>query len=144
MKSILPASLALVLAPALAIGCSDLYGPDEETLNPGTQSPIINGSTATAYAEGALVNMSKNGQVVAACSGSVVAPSVVLTAGHCVAGFTGWTVRAPFAQNQSANASSGETFDWKDNGSENVDPNAHDIGLVYLATPINLASYPAL
>jgi len=65
MKSILPASLALVLA----IGCSDLYGPDEETLNPGTQSPIINGSTATAYAEGALVNMSKNRPVVAACSG---------------------------------------------------------------------------
>jgi hypothetical protein len=145
MKFILRASMAGVALLALVTGCSDLYGPDQESLSEGGQSsPIINGSTASAYPESALVNMSKNGQVVAACSGSVIAPSVVLTAGHCVAGFTGWSVRAPFAQNQTATATAGETFDWKDTGSENVDPNAHDIGLVYLASPINLSSFPAL
>ncbi|HEX3693909.1 MAG TPA: trypsin-like serine protease [Polyangia bacterium] len=145
MKFILRASMAGAALLALAAGCSDLYGPDQESLSEGGQaSPIINGSTASAYPESALVNMSKNGQVVAACSGSVIAPSVVLTAGHCVAGFTGWSVRAPFAQNQTSTSTSGETFDWKDTGSENVNPNAHDIGLVYLASPINLATFPAL
>lgn len=142
MKSILPASVGL--AVIFAVGCSDLYGPDEEGLAEGSRSPIINGSTASAYTESALVNMSKSGRVVAACSGSVIAPSVVLTAGHCVAGFDGWSLRAPFAQNQTASASSGETFDWKDNGSEQVDPNAHDIGLIYLGSPINLPQYPSL
>ena len=88
--------------------------------------------------------MSKNGQLVAACSGSVIAPKVVLTAGHCVAGFNGWSVKAPFAQNQSGTTASGETFDWKDNGSETVDPNAHDIGLIYLNAAINLPQYPSL
>jgi len=92
----------------------------------------------------ALIGMSKNGQLVAACSGSVIAPKVVLTAGHCVAGFNGWSVKAPFAQNQSGTTASGETFDWKDNGSETVDPNAHDIGLIYLNAAINLPQYPSL
>jgi hypothetical protein len=81
---------------------------------------------------------------VAACSASVIAPKVVLTAGHCVAGFNGWSVRAPFAQNQATTTSSGETFDWTDNGSETVDPNAHDIGLIYLNTAITLSQYPVL
>ena len=142
MKSILTTTLAFTLT--FAVGCAVLSGPDEEQLLGQSDSPIIGGSTASAYTESALINMSKSGRVVSACSGSVIAPSVVLTAGHCVAGFDGWSVRTPFAQNQTANASAAETFDWKDNGSEQVDPNAHDIGLVYLASPINLPQYPTL
>jgi hypothetical protein len=132
MKSILRTSLALLAM--FELGCADLYGTDEESLDQGTSSPIVGGSPASAYPESALISMAKNGRTVAACSGSVIAPSVVLTAGHCVAGFTGWTVRAPFTQMATVTTSSGETFDWRDTGSENVDPNSHDIGLVYLGT----------
>jgi secreted trypsin-like serine protease len=87
--------------------------------------------------------MSQNGQIVAACSGSVIAPRVVLTAGHCVQGMDGWYVTAPYAQGQSAQASSAKTYDWNVT-TETVDPNKHDIGLVFLESDITLSSYPSL
>jgi hypothetical protein len=133
----------VVLISLFDIGCTNQVAR-EEGLDDAEGVPIVGGSTASAYPESALVEMSQNGRIVAACSGSVIAPKVVLTAGHCVAGFTGWNVHAPFAQNQSTTTTTGETFDWKDNGSETVDPNAHDIGLIYLNTPINLPQYPLL
>src|SRR5689334_21382025 len=64
-------------------------------------SAIVNGSTASSYTEAVLIDMYRNGQIAASCSGSVVAPQVVLTAGHCVDGFTGWRVRAPYAKGQT-------------------------------------------
>jgi len=78
------------------------------------------------------------------CSGSVIAPKVVLTAGHCVDGFTNWKITAPNASGQKASAASGTTYDWAEHGSETVNPNHHDIGLIFLSTAINLTSYPVL
>jgi hypothetical protein len=86
--------------------------------------------------------MSQQGVFKEACSGVVIAPQVVLTAGHCVDVYTGWSVQAPFVL-QSSSASKGETFDWKSDGSKIV-PNLHDVGLVYLDQPIRLPRYPAL
>src|SRR6185436_12211913 len=65
------------------------------------------------------------------------------TAGHCVHGFDGWRITAPHASGQTSSSSSAVTYDWNTD-SETVDPNAHDLGLVFLDTPITLASYPVV
>jgi Trypsin len=116
-------------------------GSDEDVGSHG--SAIIGGSRATAYPEAALIHMKRDGRPIAACSGSLIAPTVVLTAGHCVHSFDGWDVAAPYASGQRASASRGVTLDWKTDA-ETVDPNLHDVGLVFLDDPIVLDAYPAL
>lgn len=132
------AALAACAANATTEGDSEVF----ETAD-SSGAPIIGGTTASSYPEAALVDMSRGGQMAAACSGAVIAPQVVLTAGHCVHGFDGWTITAPFAQNQRVRASGAAVYDWN-NQSDTVDPNSHDLGLVFLATPIRLGSYPTI
>jgi V8-like Glu-specific endopeptidase len=134
-----------LLALASACAPNDLVD-DESNLDEDSadrDDAIIGGSAATGYPEAVLVDMKEGGQVTSLCSGALIAPKVVLTAGHCVHGFDGWNVTAPFANKQTAKASSAATYDWN-NESEYVDPNLHDVGLVFLDTPITLASYPTL
>jgi secreted trypsin-like serine protease len=120
---------------------SDEY--DDQESSDERDDEIIGGSQATAFPEAVLIDMKQGGVVTSICSGALIAPKVVLTAGHCVHGFTGWNIKAPFAQNQTATATSGATFDW-DNDGEFVDPNQHDVGLIFLSKAINLASYPTV
>ncbi len=139
--------LTLALAPALALAlalaaCSAAPG-DEEVVADTTREPIVGGTAATGYPEAALVNMSQKGTQVAICSGSVIAPQVVLTAGHCVVEFDGWSVRAPYAGNQTAKATGAATLDYTSTA-DTVDPKAHDVALIFLATPIKLSSYPTI
>jgi secreted trypsin-like serine protease len=97
---------------------------------------------ATAYPEAALVDALVDGQVGAYCSGALVAPSVVLTAGHCVKGEDGlvpdaWRVTLPYAGGVAVEATGAETYDWETTHGT-VDPHRHDVGLVYLAHPVAL------
>jgi hypothetical protein len=134
---------ALVVLSCSVVAC--LAGSSDPT-DDDTDSrarPIVGGTKATAFPEAVLVDMYQNNQLAAYCSGSLIAPKVVLTAGHCVFQFTKWVIRAPFASGQTANASSGATYDWT-NTSESVNPNMHDLGLIFLDTPITLSSYPTL
>ena len=56
---------------------------------------IVGGVRASDHPEAVLVDMDG-----AACSGSLIAPRVVLTAGHCVDGSSVWTITAPYAGGQ--------------------------------------------
>ncbi len=107
------------------------------------QEAIVNGVSASAYPEAALVDMYQGGQLGAYCSGSIIAPQVVLTAGHCVTGEVsfqpdGWTVTAPYNGKQKAKATSALTYDWTVNFGT-VSPNLHDVGLIFLDTPMTIS-----
>lgn len=126
--------LSALLLSTLAFGCAaDTDDADEE--EGMTTESIIGGKKATDYPEAALIN----GQGFY-CSGSVIAPRVVLTAGHCAHG-SSFTVKAPFV-NKSARG----TRVWTDYVAtgEVVNPNTLDVAVIILDTPIQLASYPKL
>lgn len=129
---------------ALALGLlGACAAPGADDAAEGAASGIIDATSAADYPEAALVNMVEDGHVIAACSGSVIAPKVVLTAGHCVHEFKSWHVMAPYANRQAARSTRGATFDWTTE-EEVVDPTMHDLGLIFLDSAINLPTYPQL
>src|SRR5262245_50831231 len=81
---------------------------------------IKGGTEATAYPQAVLIDM--DGGASGYCSGSLIAPRLVLTAGHCAYGFGSFEVSAPYASPpQTATSSHGETYDWNSDG-QYVDP----------------------
>ncbi|APR88003.1 hypothetical protein A7982_13352 [Minicystis rosea] len=104
---------------------------------------IRGGRVASDYPEAVVIDMKRGGRPLAACSGSLITPTVVLTAGHCVVGFDGWDIRAPYAGAQRATAAEAATL-YSATDAHAVNPNRHDIGLVFLSTPIQLDAYPTL
>jgi V8-like Glu-specific endopeptidase len=128
--------LALVLL-TLATACT-VDGPrtERERAVRG-DAPIKGGSEAFAYPEAVVIDMDGS-----ACSGALIAPQVVLTAGHCVYGFGSFYVIAPYASPpQAAYGVKGVTMDWNGSG-QTVDPNQHDVAVIHLDKPIQIPSYP--
>ena len=120
------------------VGLSACASPEaEEATSSGAEQAIVAGEQASEISEAALIDA--DGFV---CSGAVIAPRVVLTAGHCVPGTSSWTVTVPFANKQHAEARKAWT-EYVDMG-DSVNPDSNDIALLILDTPITLSSYPTL
>lgn len=120
--------LSAAMMFALLAGCA---GEEEEFDDPleQTQHEIRDAKRADAFPEAVLLGDY--------CSGALISPWVVLTAGHCISGdMTKDTVVAPFA-GASAAVVGGE----KCKLAKGPSP---DVGLVYLATPIVLSRYPKI
>ncbi|MBX3190862.1 MAG: trypsin-like serine protease [Labilithrix sp.] len=132
--------IAAMIVASGAAACAepddDLTPTREEQLGESVSQPIVGGQPATAYTEAALIN--GPGHI---CSGAVIAPKVVLTAGHCVGSGT-YTVVAPYAGNQSAKGSQVWT-DYVQQG-QYVNPNKLDVAVIILDKAITLSTYPTL
>ena len=117
---------AVILQALSASACGGPDGEDSATV----AEEIAGGYLATPHHEAVIVNGS--------CSGSVIAPRVVMTAGHCGTPTHTYHVVAPNAGGQTANA----TSDWTTyTGDQRA---SLDLRLLFLDTPIHLASYPTL
>lgn len=127
------------LVAALVLGCSGAR--DDTELFDSGGAAIIGGKLASEYPEAAYLDIDADAARVYACSAVLIAPKVVLTAGHCVDGHASWQVHVGA---ETRTSRSGVTYDWREAGATTVNPNHHDIGLVFLEAPISLASYPTL
>ncbi len=125
---------ASALVAVLALGCTAAPANDETA---SVADEIIGGRIARDFPEAVLVDSDRG-----YCSGAVIAPRVVLTAGHCVKGASRWTVTAPFADNQTSRSETAWTEYTAFGGLLN--PRAIDVALIILDTPIELASYPTI
>lgn len=104
--------------------------------------PIVGGQIAREYSSAVLVDSDRG-----YCSGALIAPSVVLTAGHCVKGATKWTVTAPFApkvDGETPRAKSTRSWTKYTAASGIVNPRAIDVAVLKLDTPIAIDTYPSI
>lgn len=117
---------SLVVLSALAlVACTTASEDSTRTTSTAIENPV----EATDYPEAVLVNFF--------CSGTLLAPKVVLTAGHCQGGGP-YTITAPHAGNQVVTGSHDQSF-------FSGDPKtSHDLLLVFLDTPITIDTYPTL
>jgi V8-like Glu-specific endopeptidase len=116
-----------------AIACGSTGSRAEKEYAAATEA-IVDGKPATDFPEAALLELGGQGL----CSGAMIAPKVVLTAGHCVLGATRWNVEVPSVK-KSAKSTRGFTT-YRDGG-DSVDPNSLDVAVIILDTPIDMPSY---
>jgi hypothetical protein len=114
----------------LAAGCSS--GASEPTA--ANAQAIVHGARAVDYPEA--VYVTSDGYVP--CSGVLLTPTVVLSAGHCRGRESTYEVVAPNANGQSAHGSSS----WSPYDGNPA--KSSDVMLVFLDTPIHIAAYPTL
>jgi Trypsin len=145
-----PISASSLLASGIMLGllgCAPAGNADPFASDDGAESSVkaIRNPTgvATAYPEAVLITMD-NGWI---CSGSVIAPRVVLTAGHCVDGHNSFSITAPYATGSDGQPqtryASGKWTEYQ-SVSEFVNPNVPDLGLLFVDTPFTMPDWPTV
>jgi hypothetical protein len=134
------------LVVATVTGCSSSPRSLEATGTEG--ATIIGGTLATSYPESTFVDLYAKGSYIAACSGAMIAPIVAITAAHCITGVPGsvpdsWVVTAPYAGKTPTRVFGTAVYDYT-GGTDNITPTQHDVGLLFLDTPVMLSSYPTI
>ena len=127
---------ALVLVSVVgAAGCAADSNNSDDDATTGDEA-IVSGKAATSYKEAALIDGDDF-----YCSGSIIAPRLALTAGHCADSPT-FTVTAPYANHQVSHGTKVWTS-YTPTG-EQVNPKTLDVAVIILDTPITLDSYPEI
>ncbi len=131
---ILGAVCASILATSL--GTLAACGGSPESTQAQTAETVTAASVSIAL-------MDESGAKLGDGSGVLIAPRLVLTSGHLVAGKGKWVVTAADGKTK-VNGSRAVTYDWLKYDSQKAHPRKHDIGVIYLDDSIKLSSYPKL
>jgi len=123
---------------ALGFGCApeNPAADDEETENSDSQrDPIVGGQTTNAFpAVGAIT---RNGQMH--CTGTLVGPRTVVTAAHCVSGFTASSMRFVLGPSLTSPTATLTVASIKANPNYNATQITNDIGILTLAQDAPIA-----
>lgn len=127
--------LATVLASSLGtlVACS---AQDKDEENVPTAEAVSGASVQIAI-------LDQNGNRIGDASGTLIAPRLVLTAGHAISGQYKWQVTSADGK-QKVLGSRGMTYDWMTYDSQKAHPRRHDVGVIHLDEAIKLAAYPKL
>jgi hypothetical protein len=142
-----------LVIPVLAAACVSLLGCDRvptDARNPGGPSFITHGSLDVAHPAVGLIVMEIAGVPAFRCSGTLISPTVVLTAGHC-AGEPGEFSGLRFFAEADVTRAADPTYPGPGgpNTHEAVEWHSHpaftealfflhDVGVVVLGTPVDL------
>ena len=86
---------------------------------------------------------SDSGAMLGRASGVLIAPRLVLTSAHLVAGMSKWTVTAADGKTTAIGVRA-KTYDWMRYDSAKAHPRRNDVAVIYLDRPIKLRAYPKL
>ncbi len=128
----------------VSLGATGLLGVLVACGDTSSSQSGVSVADVTSKANVALVAYDAHGKLVTSCSGTLIGPTTVLTAGHCVASAVKWSVNAPAVNSGTVTGYRGVTYDWM-NFQSNKSHNLHvDVGVVILEKPIALDHYPTL
>src|SRR5215475_233137 len=127
-KRVFGAACASILVGSLAVlaACS---GADEP--------PTGSSAQAIEAASVSIAVLDENGQRVGTGSGILIAPRLVLTSAHLVAGKARWTVTSADGKTK-VTGTRGLTYDWMTYDSQKAHPRKHDVAVIHLDRPIKL------